>query len=241
MASLALLRRELRPAYGKYTDAVISLIGLEADAHVLEAAKARDLAEAHAAQNYLWTYPKRTARPDSSRYFLRLAHWPTDAPPTPAWLSKIPPVKRKLPEITAEIKWGTVYFRDSKGINVGLASIEIVRDKEPKLVVKYLQQTTKALATAEARKLEGWKHKAMMEFERIARQRRCNEILFSTGEEHAKQNIGVKLIHGEILETYGRLPLQHSYRLRHVSHKIRLRTKGGELGSLWWVKRVKAQ
>lgn len=244
MPSIQEMRRELKPVYRHYTDAVISMIGLQPYEAVLAAAKRGDLLEAHSAQvavfdnNY-----RRFAREQHEHdlnFFTKLIRWKSAHGLAPTWFKKpLPTAKGKVSVFLKFEKSGQVDAVHPTLGKIGwLQIVEAQVGKVKTLVVGHLQQTTTYLNTKEARQVEGWKNIAMQELEKYARERRCQLVLFSTGERHSEENDLSRRtpIHNEILETYGRLPMQHGYKLA----KVKLQSKHliGTLHRLWWVKRV---
>lgn len=236
--NLSQLRSSLSPLYVHYTDAVISLIGLNPHEETLAAVRDKDLARASQRQVAFRPY---SHFPDDSADFTSMG-----SEPLPKWLqrpaSKIP---AKRPTVLGgfDDQSGNVatlkFFCGEKEIGLALVSV-LTQGKTKALVVAHIQQHTREMRAKEARQFEGWKHGAMEELERIAKTEGCKKIIFSTGEFHAYQNISKKPIHPELLETYGRLPIQHGYKLRRVTPSVLFPSYHVHRVSegLVWIKRV---
>ncbi len=271
MATLTALRRELKPVYAHYTDAVISMIGLEPHEKTLRAVKEGDLAEAHAIQvslnkshmtqdeagwrdmfatidDFMGTKKpaKKIEASDTLDREFSMQLWKkhADVRPVPSWFAKpLKPISRKCPEIEAGIQNQRVpdnyifhFTHNGEVIGTAWAYVDNVRKV---LVVSHLQQHTKGLPPAVTRKLEGWKNKAVEEIERITRENGLRTVFFSTAVHHSSKNVAPQPIHEELVETYGRLPMQHGYRLRQT-REVNIRSFEGtkRTENLWWVKRV---
>ncbi len=238
------LRSELRPVYGEHTDSVISMVGLTPHKSVLEALKQGDLTEAEAAHYLHFRSPAAQECnycPSGERKFNHRGFaFGNKVPNTPKWLDKpLKPAAKKLP--TVEISQEHLQFDrfSSPGENrkiivdgkvVGNAAIQYEGKHGSRIIrVVYLQQYTRRLSSGEARKLEGWKNAFMEELEKEARRSGTKKIMFSTGSHHIQLNISSRPIHPEILETYGRLPMQHGYTLEPTEQYAQ---------SLWWAKEL---
>ncbi len=244
------LRRKLRPVYGHYADAVISLIGNEPVPSVLNSAKRGDLSEAHANQ----IAAHRVDDPEREPFTGWYEH--PAAVPVPSWFSKpLKPIPPKLPKLEVRVDLrhlpgsepteSLVRFfgllKDSK-LLAGSASFRLhTIGGQQVMLVDFLEQHTKQVRTKLSRQLEGWKNAAMLHLEEIARKQGCSSVLFSTGKTHSESNNTAHPIHVELLETYGRLPMQHGYKLRimqgsRASADLPFVPKTREL---WWVKAIK--
>ncbi|MFH0713758.1 MAG: hypothetical protein V1722_04630 [Candidatus Micrarchaeota archaeon] len=220
MPSIQEMRRELKPVYGRYTDAVISMIGLRPHEAVLAAAKRGDLLEAHSVQVALCQqrdFTKWKGQPD---FFSKLMNW-QEREQKPGWFSKplkAPGLKRNGIQIRLKINRNNpsdiIHTTLGKIGEVDIRTGKIGRVRA--LLVPHLQQSTKELPSKEARKIEGWKNAVMIALEQEAKERDCDLIAFSAGTGHSRENISQKPIQGEILETYGRLPMQHGYKLAQI-------------------------
>ncbi|MDP3742348.1 MAG: hypothetical protein Q8R15_03470 [Candidatus Micrarchaeota archaeon] len=236
------LRGIFKKPYGHYAPAVISLVGLSPTPEIKNAALRRNLAEVHALQ----IKPHRSDDPECEP-FIGWDH----AEVIPTWFSKpLPSIPRKLPillpvhlDAQDSDKLSSInYFgyvakkgeETARKILTGSASFHFTNvGKHKALVVHILEQATKGLKSREARQLEGWKNAAVQHLEQLAKQRGCKLILFNTAEEHSRANNADRPIHVELIETYGRLPMQHGFKL----HPLRL--GGNKAETLWWVKPVK--
>ncbi len=216
------MREVLRPIYGQHTDIAISMVGPKAKPEVWEAAKAGNLHKAHCEQANI-------KYDNSSKKYKQV----------PSWFAKpIGGIPRRKPPVEL-MRFGTKINNVkifSEGKKIGVAGILIEEDADGKvLVVSHLQQETANMSTRAARRFEGWKNSAMKEIEKLASTAGCNRIYYSSGESHSILNCSSKPIHGEVLETYGRLPIQNGYALevtrgRHVLPWT---------GYLCWVKELK--
>ncbi len=231
--SLHDLRLTLKPAYDHYADAVISLVGLNPSKEVLTAATRRNLAEAHALQ----IKAHRVEDPEREPF----AGWDHEVPRVPSWFSKpISPIPKKLPILNVRgMDRHNVNFAATIAdsiVTAGNASLGTkLVGKDRALVVNFLEQKTKGMPSRVSRQLEGWKDAAMHHLEEIARERGCRLILFNTAEDHSRSNNTNKPLHVELLETYGRLPMRHGFKLRVILPK----KSEGSAASLWWIKSLK--
>ncbi len=239
MPSLQNLRRELKPVYGHYADAVISMIGLRASVAVFDSAKAKKLGAAHLGQ--VTEFFDR--RPKLTRKLINV-----DPFHSPSWLAKpLPSLPANMPELGMEVTLGAPDRDVLTGVSftvenqiVGEVEFEPRKiNRQRVLLVYHLQQQTTGMKPREARKAEGWKNAAMVKLEKIAQQHKCSLILYRSGEPLARHNISQKPIHAEVLETYGRLPMQHGYALRHVfKSELPEHPLSGKLEPLWWIRHV---
>lgn len=224
MYSLTSLRKQLRPVYGHYADAVISMIGCAPTQEVLDVVKKGDLQRAHLLQiMHNGSLEERSQHP----------RW-NETSSVPKWIKRPVPRVRNKPELVvkarAEFPIYYDFFFESKKIWEAVIAVSKA-GRGNVLKVAHLQQFTRHLSSNEARKVEGWKNSAMEEIEKIARQNNCRLIQYSAGWRHSVQSISPTPIHEELLETYGRLPIQHGYKLREIAPR--------HVERLWWVKRVR--
>ena len=151
------------------------------------------------------------------------------------------PIPKKLPilELIHRGDHSVTFFSIVAGTKIitGVADFGIKKvGNQPAFIVHFLEQTTKGKSAKTTRQLEGWKDAAMGHLEKIARERGCKLMLFSTAEEHSRSNNTDRPLHVELLETYGRLPMRHGFKLRSIL------PKNGEdaAPNLWWRKTVTA-
>ncbi len=213
--------------------------------------------------DYLLDYASK-----GERWLTALRHWPTDSPALPTWFSRTvespkagPKVELKskfidIPDLEAQENPAMVAVIckllrrklipshevevTTQGRRIGRIMLGTQQRKRSRImVVSYLQQQTKGLSSREARNLEGWKNSAMKEIEKLARENQCTRVFYSTGTHHATWNVFTRPVHSEVLETYGRLPMQHGYVLRRT-----FPVTGGFFDiprkpeTLWWVKKL---
>ncbi len=226
MATLSEMRRILSPIYAHYTDAVISIIGHNPPPAALEAAKARDLHETEAAVAYHFRFPPECTDCSGKHVKLINKRRTIDV----KWIHRpMRPIPRKRPSV--EIIEKNHLLHDELLIRVGNKCIGnamvMYKSKNECMTVNWLQQQTYKLTAREARKYEGWKNSFMEELEKMARKKGVEKIRFSTGYRHVTGNLVSQFIHPEILETYGRLPLQHGYQLAPENPH-----------TLWWEKKL---
>jgi len=253
--SLTNLRKKLRPIYGEHTDSVISLIGLNHHPEVLNAARRRDLEEAGAI-TVSENRPKLASHlacysGDPNRKFTNVlfgfGHWKRPSLPVPEWFAKPVPTKirRKPKNLEIDIKdvqpqnCAIVFRLNDK--HIGSVDAYVLEHQGKKvLFVSWLQtHSWDRKSNQEARAASGWKHVAMEEIEKLAKKYSAGLIFYPSGVGHFEQNAGDRSIHEEILDTYGRLPMRHGYRLKQFSRSEAITSLGGNTENLWWVKRVK--
>ncbi len=256
MPTLHALRKELHPIYGHYADAAISLIGLKPHVNVRRSAKDGDLAGAHAVQimNHRVDDPEREP----------FTGWHDDkrAVPVPSWFAKpVPPIPVNLPKLDSIMSFNQTGAETPTSGHIAFFGLlpeqkllaeqrllagrvdfrfeQIGMDKA--MVIQVVEQLTKGIKPRLSRKLEGWKNAAMSHLEELARQNDCNSMLFNTAEDHSRSNNTEHPIHVELLETYGRLPMQHGFKLRVLqgSRVSSSKSHAPRLTGLWWVKSIK--
>lgn len=217
-------RLELRPVYCHYTDAVISMVGPLHHPSVLEALKRSDITEAEAAHSYHFGSLDRCTEKCTDH--TRLRKWTKLH--LPRWLLKpipnIPRPNNRIKVIRIDSQRIVAYLA---GKQIGVAEASYATGHNGvELVISLVKQNTKRLSSKDARRVEGWKNVLVETLEKEARQNGAQKAVFSTGTAHITSNASGKPIHPEILETYGRLPMQHGYELKVEGRK------------LWWVKEI---
>ncbi len=246
MPSLQALRRELRPFYGHCTDAVISMTGLEPNKIVRNALWEGHLGEVHAAQLFVKQRSARGLPPMAFTPYSQYLRWEKAPSREPRWFRKpVPKPPTKTPKAVSIDKYFyEAPLKDSEGYWEAILANQVIANvvfhikkigQRKVMVVRELQQHTNDRSPRSARKVEGWKHLAMRELEKMALEQNCKLILFSSGKPHAIGNVSAKPIHEEILHVYGRLPMQHGYKLKQLKTNL----LGQNEERLWWVKRVK--
>jgi len=205
-------RVELKPVYHHYTDAVIAMVGPLCHPAVFEALKNSDLTEAEAAHAYHFGNSDNCTK--KCRNHTQLRRWAR--PLSPSWLLKpLPTIPRKNNNIVvARIDSHRVgAYLAEKQIGIAEASYAELSEGAD-MMISLVKQDTRKLSSKDARKVEGWKNVLVETLEKEARDKGARRALFNIGAAHITSNASRKPIHPEILETYGRLPMQHGYQLK---------------------------